>query len=61
MKEVKSFAEYAVRQWMNERGLSEKDFSVQMNGREALLTDMNGDSVVLVYDSLQNIVYQKYV
>lgn len=60
MKKVKSFAEYAIRQWMADKGMTEEDFSVRMNGREAMLTDANGDSVFLVYDSLLKVVYQKY-
>ena len=60
MKKVKSFAEYAVKQWMADKGMFEEDFSVLMNGREAVLTDPNGDSVTLVYDSHQKVVYRKY-
>ena len=57
IKKVKSFAEYAVRQWLAERGMSEKDFSVEMDGRVALVTDANGDTTTLEYDSRQRIVY----
>lgn len=56
---VKSFAEYAVRQWMAEKGMSEKDFIIKMEGKEAVLTDMNGDTMTLVYDSQQKVVYEK--
>ena len=53
---VKSFAEYAVRKWMAENGMSEKDFSIEMHGREAIVTDSNGDSFNLKYDSLEKAV-----
>lgn len=49
-KEAKSFAEAAARKWMAENGMSEENFNVLMNGRRALLTDANGDSITLMYD-----------
>lgn len=47
---IKSIAEYAVRGWMAEQGLSYKNFTLAMNGTRATITDSNGDTLRLRYD-----------
>lgn len=47
---IKSIAEYAVRRWMAEQGLSYENFTLAMNGTCATITDSNGDTLHLRYD-----------
>ena len=55
----KSIAEYAIRKRLAESGVIMKHFTLEMKGREGTLTDANGDSITLVYDSDQKTVYEK--
>lgn len=59
IKGAKSIAEYAIRRYLAEQGIIMSNFALRMEGREGILTDRNGDSVTLVYDSLQKSVYLK--
>ncbi|MCI9142799.1 MAG: hypothetical protein HFH87_09275 [Lachnospiraceae bacterium] len=55
----KSIAEYAIRKRLAESGIIMKHFTLKMEGREGTLTDENGDSITLVYDNTQKLVYEK--
>ena len=55
----KSIAEYAIRKSLAGSGVIMKHFTLKMEGREGILTDENGDSITLVYDSEQKAVYEK--
>lgn len=55
MKEVKR---YAIRKWLYERGMGGKGFSIDMDGRVALVTDVNGNTTILEYDRKSKEVYQ---
>ena len=59
IKGARSIAEYAIRKYLAEQDFVMKYFNFTMNGREGTLTDENGDSVTLVYDSARKIVYAK--
>ncbi len=51
IKGAKSIAEYAARKWMEEQGFEPGYFTLTMTGMYALITDCNGDSLRLRYDS----------
>lgn len=55
----KSIAEYAIRKRLAESGAFMRHFTLKMEGREGTLTDENGDSITLVYDNEQKLVYEK--
>lgn len=61
MKKIKSFAEGEIRHYAESLGcdFGEGGFSLSMNGREGILTDNNGDFLVLVYDGARGIVSSK--
>ena len=50
MKGTKTIAEYAIKRWMEKEGLDMNWFRLEMNGREATLTDKAGDKMKLYYD-----------
>lgn len=56
---AKSIAEYAIRKWLKAEGFALGFFTLEMNGNEGTLTDMNGTSLVLTYDSGEKLVYIK--
>lgn len=51
VKRAKTIAEYAIRKWLLDQGFVMECFSLSMNGNEAVLTDRNNDTLILVYDS----------
>lgn len=61
MKKFKTFAEGEIRHYAESLGcdFGEGGFSLSMNGREGLLTDKNGDLLILVYDGTKGIVTVK--
>lgn len=59
IKGCKTIAEYAFRRWMIEQGLEEKFFSLEITGNEGTITDMNKDTLTLVYVSGEKCVYVK--
>ena len=56
---VKTIAEFYVRKCMIENDFSVDDFTVEMRGREGVITDINGDHITLVYDEVNKRVYLK--
>lgn len=51
IKGAKSIAEYAIRKWMEIQGFEPGYFTVTMTGIYAIITDCNGDTLKLKYDS----------
>ena len=52
-----SIAEYAIRRWMQEQNFAAGCFVLTMNGKRGILSDNNGDTLTLVYDSDTRTVY----
>ncbi len=52
-----SIAEYAIRKWLLEQNFAMSRFALTMNGKRGILTDSNGDTLTLVYDSESGSVY----
>lgn len=50
MKGCKTIAEYAVKKWMEDNGFVMSEFSVEMNGNEAKITDRTGDKINVYYN-----------
>lgn len=50
MKGCKAIAEYAIKKWMEDNGFVMSEFSVEMNGENALIIDKTGDSMKVSYD-----------
>lgn len=50
MSECKTIAEYAIKKWMEDNGFVMSEFSVEMNGDEATITDRAGDSMKVRYN-----------
>ena len=46
----KTIAEYAVRQWMDSNGFVRGNFTVTMDGNDAVITDRAGSSLAVRYD-----------
>lgn len=61
VKNAKTIAEYAIRKWLNEEGFAIGFFALSMCGNEGTLTDLNGESMVLVYDPDQKQVFVKEI
>lgn len=61
VKNAKTIAEYAIRKWLNEEGFALGFFVLRMRGNEGTLTDLNGESMVLVYDPDQKQVFVKEI
>lgn len=57
LKKAGSIAEYAMRKWLQNQDLAPGQFSLTLNGRRGILTDPNGDTLTLVYDSDTRSVY----
>lgn len=60
-KDAMTIAEYAIKKWLYSQGFAMEHFAVKMNGNEAVVSDRNGDELVLVYDRDLKIVYEKGV
>lgn len=61
IKDARTIAEYAIKKWLYSQGFVMEHFVVEMNGNEAVVSDKNGDELVLVYDKDLKIVYEKGV
>lgn len=59
IKGCKSIAEYAMRRWMSENGFSDEHFVLSVDGKEGIIRDGSGDTIVLVYDNTEKCVYEK--
>ncbi len=57
VKGAKSIAEYAVRRWLFEQNFAMEYFELRMDGNRGILTDRNGEGLVLVYDPGNRVVY----
>ncbi len=56
---TKTIAEFAIRNWMDKKGLISECFQFEMIGpREAEIRDLNGDKLRLVYDPDTRLVLQ---
>lgn len=54
---AKSIAEYAIRKWLSEQDFATEHFTLEMDGNEGTLTDINGERLVLCYDPHTKSVY----
>lgn len=59
IKGSRSIAEYAIKKWLQDENFVVSNFDLIVSGNEAVLKDMNGDSITLVYDSDSKSVYVK--
>lgn len=59
IKGCKSIAEYAIRKWLKEQDFAMEHFKLVMRGAEGILSDENGDTVKLVYESGHKQVYME--
>jgi len=59
IKDARTIAEYAIKKWLYSQGFVTEYFTVEMDGNEAVVSDKNGDKMVLVYDRDLKIVYEK--
>ena len=50
IKGAKTIAEYTIRKWLKEQGFALGLFILDMNGIEVILTDDNGEKLILIYD-----------
>ena len=57
IKGSKSIAEYAIKKWLFEQNFAMEYFQLYMDGNRSILTDQNGESLVLVYDPGSRTVY----
>lgn len=57
IKGCKTIAEYAFRRWMAENEFAEGYFSLEINGNEAVIKDLAGDTLKLVYDDATKSVH----
>lgn len=51
IKECKTIAEYAIRKWMETEGFVLARFDLRINGNEGVITDINGETLHVTYDS----------
>lgn len=59
MKGCKTIAEFAIKKWMEDNGFDLGEFTVKMNGNEAVILDKNGDSMKVIYDNNERRVAMK--
>lgn len=50
MKGCKTIEEYAIKKWMEDNGFAMSEFSIEMNGENALIIDKTGDSMKAFYN-----------
>lgn len=55
----RTIAEYAIKKWLQDENFVMSNFDLIVSGNEAVLKDMNGDSITLVYDCDSKSVYVK--
>lgn len=56
VKGAESIAELAIRRYLAGLGIPMKHFTLAVDGRVGTLTDGNGDSITLEYDSVRKVV-----
>ena len=56
IKGAKTIAEYAFRHWMEQSNFATECFALEVDGREGILRDSNGDTLKLVYDPATKMV-----
>ncbi len=59
IKGCKTIAEYAFRRWMERNNFVMQYFELKVDDNEGTITDMNGETLVLVYDSEAKEVFVK--
>lgn len=59
IKGCKTIAEYAFRRWMERNNFVMQYFELKVDDNEGTITDMNGETLVLVYDSDAKEVFVK--
>ncbi len=59
IKGAKSIAEYKIRQYLLQQEVPMEYFSLIMDGNKGMLTDVNNDMLILVYDAETKSVYEK--
>lgn len=57
VKGAKTITEYYFRKWMEENFLEPDVFILEVNGHEGVLKDQNGDTLKLVYDAKNRMVF----
>ncbi len=53
LRGCKTIAEYAFRRWMAENGFANGYFTLEATGNEAVIKDTAGDTLNLIYDSVE--------
>lgn len=56
IKGCKSIAEFYIRDWMAENEFVNGYFTLEMNGNKAVIRDRDGDTLNLIYDSVEKCV-----
>ena len=59
IKGCKTIAEYAIRRWLESNNFAMQYFELEMAGCEGTVTDLEGESLALVYDAETKTVYVK--
>ena len=59
IKGCKTIAEYAIRRWLESNNFAMQYFELEIKGNEGTITDLEGESMVLTYDSETGAVYIK--
>lgn len=59
IKGAKTIAEYAIRKWLESQNFAMECFKLSMDGNNGVLTDNNGDTLILAYDNGTRSVYEK--
>lgn len=49
VKGAKTIAEYAIRKWLQENNFVMEWFTLEISGNTGTITDMNGESMLLIY------------
>lgn len=57
IKGCTSVAEYAIRKWMQTQNFVESAFTLTMSGNMGTIRDRNGDTLTLVYNNNEKVVY----
>lgn len=56
IKGAKTIAEYAIRKWLEQEGFVMDCFKLNFSKNEAIITDLEGQSLKLVYDPVYKTV-----
>lgn len=54
IKGCKTIAEYAFRRWMAHNGFMDGYFTLEVEGNKGVITDKTGDTLHLIYNSVEN-------